>query len=183
MKAIVLYACAIIFLCSCQKEVFVPQPVKVAPEHAEKPEAEPEPEPETSPEPELEPETEEFYLRDFPNHFTAEHHYRLVRMYTDAKDLSDSLPLWAKDDIHTFNDFGDGTIVSTKVCPEAPFSVRSENWSAYGDEVGIRLTWVDVNYNPVTYVVKSMNTGKSFTVYEMKDEEKIYLQFALVSEK
>jgi hypothetical protein len=194
MKTVLLFACAI-FMLSCQKEVFLPQEVKkephqvVTPEPEPKPEPQPDPEPEPAPEPEpqpepevqLEPESEQVYLRDLPNHFISQNHFHLVRVYTDEADQWDNTAAWLKDDVHTMNDFGDGSIESTEACPENQFTSVAQNWTAYADETGVKLTWVDLAYQPVIFTFKSINIGKSFTVYYLKDGVKTYLQFALIS--
>ena len=179
MKTVLLFLCTIILI-SCQKEVLVPQQVKEDPHEVVVPDPEPEPEPQPEPEPELEPESEAVYLRDLPNHFTSQNHFRLVRVYTDEADLWESTAGWLKDDVHTMNDFGDGSIESTDACPENPFTSVTENWSAYADDTGVKLTWVDLSYQPVTFTFKSINVGKSFTVFYLKDGVKTYLQFGLI---
>lgn len=196
MKTVLLFACAI-FMLSCQKEVVFPQQVKeephqvVVPEPKPEPEPEPEPqpqpepepapEPQPEPEPQLEPESEEIFLSDLPNHFTTQNHFQLVKVYTDQADQWNSTAAWLKDDVHTMNDFGDGSIESTNACPENPFTSVSQNWTAYADETGVKLTWVDLAYQPVTFTIKSINVGKSFTVFYLKDGVKTYLQYALVA--
>ena len=181
---------------SCQKEVIFPQQVKeephqvvvpkAEPEPAPQPDPEPEPEPQPAPDPEpqIEPESEQVYLRDLPYHFTSEHHYQLVKVYTDEADQWNGTPAWLKDDVHTMNDMGDGSIESTDACPENPFTSVAEHWTAFrNDATGVKLTWVDLAYQPVTFTIKSINVGKSFTVFYLKDGVKTYLQFAQVSNK
>lgn len=180
MKTVLLFACAI-FMLSCQKEVLLPQEVKEEPQEVVIPKPAPEPQPE--PEPQLEPETEEVFLRDLPNHFTSQNHFQLVKVYTDNADLWESTAAWLKDDIHTMNDFGDGSIESSNACPDDPFTTVTENWTAYADDSGVKLTWVDLTYQPVIFTFKSINVGKSFTVYYDIDGVKTYLQFALVVNK
>lgn len=180
MKTVLLFVCAILML-SCQKEVLLPQQVKEDPHQVVTPEPEPEPKP--APDPQPEPESEEVYLRDLPNHFTSQNHFHLIKVYTDNADLWDNTSAWLKDDVHTMNDFGDGSIESTNPCPENPFTTVTENWTAYADDSGVKLTWVDLLYQPVTYTIKSINVGKSFTVFYEKDGVKTYLQFALVENK
>jgi hypothetical protein len=181
MKAVLLYACAIFLFTSCQKEVLFPQQIKEEPNEVVIPEPEPDPEPvpEPEPEPQLEPESEEIYLRDLPNHFTSQNHFQLVKVYTDAADQWENTPEWLKDDVHTMNDFGDGSIESSTSCPENPFTSVTQNWTAYAENDGVKLTWVDLNYEAVTFTIKSINVGKSFTVYYTKDGVKTYLQFVL----
>jgi hypothetical protein len=194
MKTVLLFACAI-FMLSCQKEVVFPTQVKeephqvVVPEEPEpdpepepQPEPDPEPAPQPEPEPQLEPESEQVYLRDLPYHFTSQHHYHLVKVYTDEADQWDITPGWLKDDVHTMNDMGDGSIESTNACPENPFTSIAQRWTAYRDAtIGVKLTWVDLAYQPVTFTIKSINVGKSFTVFYLKDGVKTYLQFALAA--
>jgi hypothetical protein len=181
MKTVLLFACAI-FLLSCQKEVFLPHEVKEDPKEVVIPEPQPEPEPEPEPEPLPEPESETVYLRDLPNHFTSQNHFKLIKVYSDNADLWESTPEWVKDDVHTMNDFGDGSIESTNACPQNSFESITQNWTAYADDQGVRLTWVDLEYEPVTFIIKSINVGKSFTVYYSRDGVKTYLQFAIVAE-
>jgi len=181
MKTVLFYAC-LIFLISCQKEVLLPNQVKepsevVTPD----PEPEPEPQPEPEPEPQPEPESETIYLRDLPNHFVAQNHFKLAKVYTDDSDLWEDTQSWSKDDIHTFNDFGDGSIESTKACPDNPFTSISQSWTAYADNEGVKLTWVDLEYEPVIFTMKSILLGKSFTVFYVKEGRKIYLNFEIVA--
>jgi hypothetical protein len=184
MKTVLLFACAI-FMLSCQKEVLLPQQVKEDPHEVviPEPEPEPEPQPEPEPEPQPEPESEEVYLRDLPNHFTSQNHFKLIKVFTDEASLWENTAAWLKDDVHTMNDFGDGSIESSNACPDNPFTSLSENWTAYADDSGVKLTWVDLQYQPVTFTFKSINVGKSFTVFYTKDGVRTYLQFALVAQQ
>jgi len=179
MKNVLLYACAI-FLFSCQKEIIVANSTKEKPSEVVKPDPAPEPAPE--PEPEPEPESETVYLRDLPNHFTSQNHFKLIKVYTDDATLWESIPEWLKDDVHTLNDFGDGSIESTSSCPENPFTTIARNWSAFADDEGVKLTWVDLQYEPVTFIIKSINVGSSFTVFYSREGVKTYLQFAIVTQ-
>ena len=188
MKTVLLYACALFFI-SCQKEVIIPKSVKETP-HVVIPEPEPEPAPEPEPEPNTDtiPDpppgeiSETVYLRNLPAVFNSQNHYKLVKIYTDQVDMWDKTPTWAKDDIHIFNDMGSGSIESVgESCPENPFSVIQQNWSAYIDDMGVRLTWVDTKYKPATFVLVKANAGVSFKAYQVVDGTKIYFEYQVVS--
>jgi hypothetical protein len=178
MKTVLLYACALFILSSCQKEIeFPPENIQEEPAEIVLPEPQPEPEPE--PEPAAEPVSETVYLRNVPELFNSQKHYKLAKMYTDTTDLWETVPSWAKDDIHTFNDFGDGTIESTESCPHNSFNILSQNWTAYADDEGIKLTWVDIEYQPVTYMLVSAIANTSFKAYRVVNNVKIYFEFQL----
>lgn len=181
MKTVLLFVC-VTFLLSCQKEVLLPQQVKEDPHEVVVPEPAPEPAPQPEPEPQLEPESDLVYLRDLPYHFNTQHHYRIVKVYTDEADLWSITPAWLKDDVHTMFDMGDGSIESTDACPDDSFTSSSQHWTAYRKDGGVKLTWVDLSYQPVIFTFKSINVGKSFTVYYSRDGVKTYVQFALVKD-
>lgn len=181
MKTVLLFACAILMM-SCQKEVLFPQQVKEGPHEVVITEpAAPEPQPAEEPQPE--PESQNVYLSDLPNHFNSQHHFHLINVYTDDADLWEGTPAWLKDDVHTMNDLGDGSIESISACPDNPFTSISQNWTAYADDDGVRLTWVDLQYQPVTFTFKSINVGRSFTVFYSRDGVRTYLQFAVQTDQ
>jgi hypothetical protein len=175
MKTVLLCACTIFLLSSCQKEILLPSDKDQNPHEVVVPEPEPEPEPD--------PISETIYLRNLPELFNSQKHYRLAKTYTDTADLWKTTPQWAKDDVHTFNDFGDGTIESTESCPDNPFTVLPQNWTAYADEEGIKLTWVDIEYNPATYTLVSAIAETSFKAYRVVNNVKIYYEFQLITGK
>jgi hypothetical protein len=185
MKTLLLYACAVLFV-SCQKEVILPNQVKEQPHEVVIPEPQPQPEPEDEPDPIPDPPpgeiSETVYLRNLPLVFNSENHYKLVKVYTDDYDMWEKIPSWAKDDIHTFNDMGDGMIESPgSVCPENPFTSIDQPWTAYVDDEGVRLTWVDATYEQTTYVLVKANAGVSFKAYYIKNGVKVYMEFKVTS--
>ena len=186
MKTVLLYVCAI-FLLSCQKEVLLPHEVKEEPKEVIVPEPQPETEPEPEPEPIEEPDpapgeiSESVFLRNLPLVFNSQNHYKLVKIYTSESNLWEQTPSWAKDDVHTFNDMGDGVIESTDACPSNPFTSIAQNWTAFVDEEGVRLTWVDAEYNATTYVLVKATHGVSFKAYHTVNGVKIYSEFKVVS--
>jgi hypothetical protein len=183
MKTVLLYVFAI-FLISCQKEIIQPQHVKEQPAEVVVPEPEetPEPEPEVSLDPPPGTISESVYLRNLPNVFNSDIHYKLSKIYTSDINLWNKTASWVKDDVHTFGSYGDGEIVSTSNCPEHPFSTMEQNWTAFGDAEGIKLTWVDQNYNPATYILVYAIAGKMFKASRVVDGETIYYEFKATSE-
>ena len=190
MKTTVLFACAIILLTSCQKEIFLPLTVKEEPKEVKIPEPEPEPEPEPDPVPEL-PDpldppagqiSESVYLRNLVLVFNEESRYRISRIFTDKMSLWLKTPEWSKDDIHTFGFMGSGKIESKSVaCPAKPFAVLDQQWTAYADNEGVKLTWVDADYNPVTYTLVYAVPGKCFKAFRIINGVKTYFMFEITS--
>ncbi|HUQ66274.1 MAG TPA: hypothetical protein VM101_08970 [Flavitalea sp.] len=187
MKTILLYTCAVILI-SCQKEVILPNQVKEQPHEV----VIPEPQPEQEPNPEAEPDpipdpppgeiSQTVYLRNLPLVFNSQNHYKLAKIYTENYDLWQKTPSWVKDDIHTFNDMGDGIIESPgAACPDKPFNSIAQQWSAYVDDEGVRLTWVDCDYQETSFILVKANAGVSFKAYYIKNDVKIYLEFRVVS--
>lgn len=191
MKAIALFVCAIILFTSCQKEIFLPETAQTDPTEVNVP-TEPQPEPEPAPEPEPEPEdpnldpapgeiSESVYLRNLRFFLNSDFHYKISRVYTDKMNLWLTRPEWSKDDIHTFGNAGSGVIESVVMdYPANPFKHLNQKWTAYAEEDGIKLSWVDDNYHPVTYTLVYAVPGKCFKAFHVVDGIKIFVMFTIV---
>ncbi|MBL7698236.1 MAG: hypothetical protein JNK79_08765 [Chitinophagaceae bacterium] len=189
MKTVMLYACVLIFLTSCQKEIFLPETVKEGPKEIKIPDLQlnPKPEPEPAPgQPDpLDPPpgevSESVYLSNLVEVLNEESHYRISRVFTDKMNLWLKTPEWSKDDVHTFGFMGSGKIESKGAAfPDNPFTVLEQNWTAYADADGVKLTWVDAKYNPVTYTLVYAVPGKCFKAFRTISGEKTYFMFEII---
>ena len=128
-----------------------------------------------------EPEQENVSLRELPNFFSSDKHYRLEKHFSKTEDLWEKVPVWAKDDIYIFDKTGKGWINSNGViCPQDPFASKEQNWKAYADDEGIKFEWVDLYYKRIIYTFLAVKASESFTVYYKQNDIKIYSKFVLV---
>lgn len=193
MKTVALYAFVLTLLTSCQKEIFLPETVKEPSKEVKIPDFQVDPEPEPEPEPEPAPNepdpldpppgeiSESVYLRNLVLVLNEESHYRVSRVYTDQMNLWLKTPSWSKDDVHTFGFMGTGRIESTVTsCPDNPFTILEQNWTAYADGEGVKLSWVDAEYNPVVYTLVYAVPGERFKAFRIINGVKTYFMFEIV---
>ena len=116
-------------------------------------------------------------LRDFSQ-------YKITEYYSVKKNLWSELPIWVKDDISVFNRSGQGWVEANESQnPSIVFEKAEKNWKLFADDEGLKLKWVDVNYNDIEYTVAAYEKGKSFTLAKKVNDLKVFFTYTFLGKK
>jgi len=172
MKALTSIA-LVLLLCSCQKEImFPPEPevviVKEDPPKEVVYRAEP---------------SQQIIMSEFAPMLWEKKQYTITEYYSVKKDLWNDLPIWVKDDVYTFQEFGDGWVdAGTIQNPAVSFETIKKPWQLYGDteDNKIKLAWLNDNYESKTYSLVAYEIEKSFTLCYKVNDSKVFITYTLV---
>ncbi len=119
-------------------------------------------------------------LADFKEMLNENYQYRMIKYYSEVKDLWSAVPEWVKDDAYTFRETGDGWIdTNTDQDPDHEIYGWEQSWKISSDKSGIHLEWVDIHYNPVLYTLESYTSNQSFVVSSVVDKIKIFTEYRI----